>query len=103
MLRGASAVLALVMVLPGAAAARWHPASRLSWYWQLQGNLDYSRPVTVYDIDGFSTSASEVGALHAAGKRVVCYIDAGSWENYRPDARKFPPRGHRPRLRRLPR
>jgi hypothetical protein len=24
------------------------------------------------------------------GRRVICYLDVGSWENYRPDASQFP-------------
>lgn len=36
--------------------------------------------------------------LHAAGQRAVCYVDAGTWERFRPDAGRFPPsvlgRGH---------
>ncbi len=44
----------------------------------------------VYDVDGFDTSAAEVAALHAEGKRVICYIDVGTWENWRPDAKDFP-------------
>jgi hypothetical protein len=29
--------------------------------------------------------------LHRRGVRVVCYLDVGSWENYRPDRGEFPP------------
>jgi hypothetical protein len=46
--------------------------------------------VAAYDIDGFDNSASEVATLHAAGKHVICYIDVGTRENWRPDARRFP-------------
>jgi endo-alpha-1,4-polygalactosaminidase (GH114 family) len=44
------------------------------------------------DVDGFDTPASTVAALHRSMPRrgVVCYIDAGTWENWRPDAKKFP-------------
>jgi hypothetical protein len=83
--------VALLVVAPSAAAqARWHPPQRLTWYWQLQGRVDNSRPVAAYDIDGFGNSSAEVARLHAAGRRVVCYIDAGTWENWRPDASRFP-------------
>ena len=44
----------------------------------------------MYDIDGFDASASLVAAMHAKGTRAVCYIDAGTWENWRSDASKFP-------------
>lgn len=74
----------------GVAPARWHPPQRLTWYWQLQGRVDNSRLVAAYDIDGFGSSSAEVARLHAAGRHVVCYIDAGTWENWRPDAGRFP-------------
>ncbi|MHB1837275.1 MAG: endo alpha-1,4 polygalactosaminidase, partial [Solirubrobacteraceae bacterium] len=44
----------------------------------------------VTDVDGFDTSAATVARLHALGQHVVCYIDVGTWENWRPDARHFP-------------
>jgi hypothetical protein len=31
-----------------------------------------------------------VAALHARGRRVVCYFSAGTWEAFRPDANGFP-------------
>jgi hypothetical protein len=31
-----------------------------------------------------------VRRLHRAGKHVICYIDAGTWERWRPDASRFP-------------
>jgi len=62
----------------------------------------------VYDIDGFYNGQDPncnvkdssgkcvqgendaVAQLHAMGKKVICYIDVGVYENYRPDAYKFP-------------
>jgi hypothetical protein len=44
----------------------------------------------VFDIDMFDNGARVVGALHRSGRRVMCYIDAGTWEKWRPDARRFP-------------
>jgi hypothetical protein len=46
-------------------------------------------PFTVMEVDGFDTPASVVAALHALHKKAVCYIDAGTWENWRPDAKRF--------------
>jgi hypothetical protein len=69
----------------------WKPALRSSWQWQLGGSkLDSSIKVQVYDIDGFEQSAATIAALHAQGAKVICYIDAGSWEKGRPDANNFP-------------
>lgn len=68
----------------------WHPALNTSWQWQLSGTVDQSVKVTMYDIDMFDNAASVVSSLHAAGRVVICYIDAGTWENWRSDASKFP-------------
>jgi hypothetical protein len=72
------------------AANTWHPAGKLSWQWQLTNPVDQSVDAQVYDIDLFDNSTSVVTALHAAGKKVICYINAGAWENWRPDAARFP-------------
>jgi hypothetical protein len=45
---------------------------------------------SVYDIDLFDNGAPVVASLHARGRRVVCYLDVGTWEPFRPDAGSFP-------------
>jgi hypothetical protein len=71
-------------------ASWWLPPQQLTWYWQLQGSVPNDEPVAAYDIDGFETSAAEVAALHSQGKHVICYIDAGTAEKFRPDYSSFP-------------
>ncbi len=83
-------MVAPLLLSAPAALARWKPPSRLSWYWQLTGTVNNSYPAAVYDIDGFDNSQREVEMLHSAKKHVICYIDVGTWENWRPDASKFP-------------
>ena len=39
---------------------------------------------------GSKTPRKSSRELHAAGRHVVCYIDAGTWENFRSDAGNFP-------------
>jgi Glycoside-hydrolase family GH114 len=68
----------------------WIPPKSLTWYWQLQGTVNNAEPVDAYDIDGFGTTAAEVSALHSQGKHVICYIDVGTAENWRPDYASFP-------------
>jgi hypothetical protein len=88
---GASPSVAVGRALRTAESGWWHPAQRLTWYWQLQGRIKNSQPVAAYDIDGFDNSAGEVAALHAQGKHVLCYIDVGTAENWRSDYNQFPP------------
>jgi hypothetical protein len=85
------ALLSLALGSGGAQAAGWWaPPQRLSWYWQLQGTVANGEPVAAYDIDGFENSAAEVASLHAQGKRVICYVDVGTAESFRPDYSSFP-------------
>jgi hypothetical protein len=44
----------------------------------------------IIEVDGFEASTSLVRSVHQAGKKAVCYIDAGTWEKWRPDAKAFP-------------
>ncbi len=45
---------------------------------------------SMYDIDLFTNDASVMAALHAKGRKVVCYMSAGTYEPFRPDAASFP-------------
>ena len=74
----------------GSTGGWWVPPQHLTWYWQLQGTVDNSEPVEAYDVDGFESTAAEVAALHTQGKHVICYIDVGTAENWRPDYSSFP-------------
>jgi hypothetical protein len=96
---GIAAVAACLGVLVGGTASgsaasgrhrvRWRPPAHLTWYWQLQGHVRIEN-VAATDIDAFDTRAAEVGHLHALGQHVICYVDVGSWERWRPDAGQFP-------------
>lgn len=69
----------------------WRPAPGLSWQWQLSdGPVDQSVEAQVYDVDLFGTDAETVAQLHARGRRAICYLNVGAWEQYRPDADQFP-------------
>lgn len=71
-------------------SALWRPAVGTAWQWQLSTPVDLSVNVPVYDIDMFDNSAGVVAKLHRLGRHVICYVDVGSAENYRPDYRSFP-------------
>ncbi|MCG7528983.1 endo alpha-1,4 polygalactosaminidase [Streptomyces sp. OfavH-34-F] len=72
------------------ARPRWQPAPGTDWQWQLSGRLDTTVDAPVYDVDGFDRTASEVAALHRDGRKVICYLSTGAWEDFRPDAARFP-------------
>lgn len=68
----------------------WRPLPATSWQIQLSGPVDPSVDAQVYDIDLFDTPQQLIDQLHAQGRKVICYFSAGSWENWRPDADRFP-------------
>lgn len=85
-----AAVVAGGLPAPAPCQGCWIPAPVTSWQWQLTGSLDSSVNAAMYDIDLFGNAASAVSALHQRGSKVACYLDAGTWENFRPDANSFP-------------
>lgn len=82
---------------PTSASSSWWkplPDRPIHWQWQIGTVFSYPsnliQNVTVYDIDGFNTSVSTVTSLHGQGLKAICYISAGTWEDWRPDASSFP-------------
>jgi len=113
---GVAAIIALVLALAGCgenvatSASRWVPTKGLRWQYQLQGDVDTDvcartatankndpcvRPqvfdIDLYAKDGITLNTAAVKAIHARDAHAVCYVDAGTWENWRPDANQFPP------------
>ena len=68
---------------------RWRPQVGDSWQWQLNGSLNTGYGVDIYDIDLFDNSAATIRSLQNRGAAVICYMSAGSYENWRPDAGNF--------------
>lgn len=68
----------------------YKPALNTSWQWQLTTPVDQTVNVEMFDIDLFENDKSVVDSLHAKGKKVICYMSAGSFEDWRPDANSFP-------------
>lgn len=68
----------------------WQPAINTTWQWQLSGRIDDTIDGEMIDIELFDNDAGVVAALHAQGRKVVCYISVGSWEDWRPDKEQFP-------------
>lgn len=91
--------LAIVLLMLGtglidaagsAEAAWWRPRPGTSWQIQFSGKLDLTLNVKVWDLDLFDTRSSTIAKLHDKGKKVICYFSAGSYEDWRSDAEKFP-------------
>jgi len=103
---------AIVRRPPPPTGGVWKPKPGTTWQWQITGSVNTSvLPAAMYDIDmqdampsarsvsvpGFGTvnwakgdNAGVIATLHRLGKVVVCYMDSGAWESYRPDAALFP-------------
>ena len=93
------------------------PGQAANWDWQIDEPYDLSARRAMFDLDLFDLApagsrlrysdgrsvavpagplAGMIGKLHARSPRpvVICYLDTGAYERYRPDASRFP--GHRP-------
>jgi hypothetical protein len=103
------AMFALFSIARAASAQVWSPPPGTTWQWQISGRVDESLDVAMYDVDLFDAApaghevgagsgvftaqgpnAGIVGRLHARGIAVICYVDTGAFEDYRPDAKRFP-------------
>ena len=60
--------------------------------WQIQytGELDLDVNVDVFNLDLFDTPRESILELQARGVYVICYLSAGTYEEWRPDAMLFP-------------
>lgn len=74
-----------------APGSRWVPVPDTTWQWQLSTPVDTAVGTQVFDIDSVANGADIVRDLHARGRKVVCYVNAGAAEDFRPDYTAFPP------------
>lgn len=75
---------------PPVTIGEWYkPALSVSWQWQIQGDLNTTYDVDLYNIDLFDVSKEQIEALQGADKRVICYFSGGSYEEWRSDAGQF--------------
>lgn len=69
----------------------WQPAKDTTWQIILSNVLRFNSDgsltpdVQAYDVDLFNTEQDIIDGLHAAGKKVICYFSAGTFEHPRPD------------------
>lgn len=71
----------------------WHPEVGESWQIVLlkpikadSGGSYTPDNVAVYDLDVFDNDVETFKALQDAGKKIICYFSAGSYEDWRSDA-----------------
>ncbi|HEX2621846.1 MAG TPA: endo alpha-1,4 polygalactosaminidase [Phototrophicaceae bacterium] len=76
--------------LPPSPQDVWLPAPGTTWQWQLTETINTTWNVQMYDIDLFETPVETITELHGDGRIVICYMSAGSYEDWRPDAGDFP-------------
>jgi hypothetical protein len=74
---------------PVPCGACWHPTVREAWQIQLSGGVNTSVGEPIDDID-YQTPLVTVDRLRNRGVHLICYVDAGGWENYRPDRGTYP-------------
>lgn len=86
--RRAAAAIALAVLAIGAPAqaAVWQPAQDDPFDAQLSVPFNSVRPVKVMLLDVFSASPARLQELKGRGVRTVCALNAGAWENWRPDS-----------------
>ncbi len=49
-----------------------------------------SSDIDVYDLDLFDTDKELIRTIHKSGAHAICYLNAGAWEDWRPDADAYP-------------
>lgn len=93
--QGITAVMVFATFLIGqtgdiSAASWWKPKPGTAWQIQYSGTLNLKLDVDVYNLDLYETGTKTIASLHQQGSRVICYFSAGSYEDWRSDARRFP-------------
>ena len=88
-------VLTLLVMTHAARAAEgewWRPANEAMWDIQLSAPpVPENIPaINMIVVDLFDTPVATLRALQAKKIRVVCYLNAGAWEDWRLDAPLFP-------------
>jgi len=68
----------------------WTPKPGQSWQIQYVDEINLDVDADIYNLDLFETTAEDIQVLHTRGVRVMCYLNAGAWEDWRPDRDDFP-------------
>ncbi|KAJ5128595.1 hypothetical protein N7448_002312 [Penicillium atrosanguineum] len=71
-------------------AVTWQPKAGIKWQIQLENPVDdISMDADVFDIDLFDNTHATISRIHTKGAKVICYLSAGTYEDWRSDASKF--------------
>lgn len=73
-----------------AAGPWWAPQVGATFHIQYTGKVDFTRQVDVYNLDWEHTGATDVQGLRERGVASICYLNAGAFEDFRPDRDSFP-------------
>lgn len=68
----------------------WLPGPNQSWQIQYSGEINLDVDAAIYNLDLFETTPEMIDSLHSMDRKVVCYLNAGAWEDWRPDRGDFP-------------
>lgn len=66
------------------------PVPETRWFAQLDGPVDIEQDAQLFYLDAQMQEAGALSALHAQGRRYLCYLSAGSLESFRDDVDEFP-------------
>lgn len=80
-----------VTMTPPGDSSIWVPSPGLSFQIQFSGELDLSVDADVFELDAFDTDTAVIQQLRRSGKHVICYLNAGAVEDWRPDVEFYPP------------
>ncbi|RMZ80589.1 hypothetical protein DV738_g2715, partial [Chaetothyriales sp. CBS 135597] len=69
----------------------WQPENGTTWQYQLASPVTEftTDGIDVWDLDLFDNEASVISDIQSKGSKVICYLSAGSYENWRPDKDSF--------------
>ena len=70
----------------------WRPTPGQRLDIQLSAPFDFNRAADILVVEPFGAAPERLRQLRARGVATVCYLAAGLWQNWRPDAPSFPER-----------
>ncbi len=68
----------------------WTPKPGQLLQVQYDGEIDLTVQAEIFNLDLFETTPEDIQSLHSRNIKVVCYLNAGAWENWRSDSEQYP-------------